>query len=71
MVNDITDRREKDQKFFLGFENFQRDLTMKIKAYQEDLDKFLVLARNAISNFQVTPLLSPKKKFLAQITANE
>ena len=44
---------------------------MKIKAYQEDLDKFLVLARNAISNFQVTPLLSPKKKFLAQITANE
>lgn len=57
VVTDITDRRERDQKFFLGYENFQKDLAMKIKVYQEDLEKFLTLAKNSISSFN--PKLLP------------
>jgi len=65
VVTDITDRREKDQKFFLGYENYQRDLDMKIKVYSEDLEKFLTMARNAISSF------NPKKLPTVGISKDE
>jgi len=36
----------------MGFELFKEDLEIKIKVYKEDLGKFLISTRNAISSFK-------------------
>jgi len=52
IVTKVTRDRNSANSFLMGFELFKEDLEIKIKVYKEDLGKFLISTRNAISSFK-------------------